>query len=78
MNNTKSSHLSIKTAKPSAFRVFLKHRTNQRDNATPQPSSHRPTDQPTQEGSLLGVKRETISKMKDFVRARLKTDMSNS
>lgn len=78
MNNTKSSRLSIKTTKPKALCVFLKHRTNQRENATPLPTTHRPKDQPTQEGNHLGAKSESISKMKDFVRARLKTDMPAS
>jgi hypothetical protein len=78
MNNTKSSQLFIKTAKPNAFRVFLKHRTNQRENATPLPPNRRPKEEPTQEGVQLAVKSESISKMKDFVRARLKTDMATS
>lgn len=76
MNNTKSSRLSLKTTKSNAFRVFLKHRTNQPQNATPLPTPHRSENQPTQECSHLGTKSESISKMKDFVRARLKTDMS--
>jgi hypothetical protein len=78
MNNTKSSRLSLKTTKPNVFRVFLKHRTNQRENATPLPTPYHQKDQSAQEGSNLGGKSESISKMKDFVRARLKTDMSNS
>ncbi len=56
MNNTKSSRLSIKTAKPNAFRVFLKQRTNQRENATPVPSIRRSKDETMQKDDGLAVK----------------------
>jgi hypothetical protein len=75
MNNTKSSRLTVKKIKPASFRVFLKERTNHHEIIDPAQPSHRLNDSRiTQESTL--VKKDSISKMKDFVRNRIKTEQS--
>lgn len=75
MNNTKTSRLSIRTIKPNNFRVFLKQRSNHHEiTPHPLPNSH---NKETKLAERV-INNDNISKMKQYVRDRIKTENTTS
>lgn len=79
MNNTKTSRLSIKSIKPSTFRVFLKNRNNHHEIPQNHPQNRTQnsrTKDPNQPD--LTIKSDNITKMKEYVRTRIKTENNSA